>query len=438
MVWQKGYKLKNGEYIIEGLLGGGGFGDTYKAIRKSSQQDTLVAIKTPNARIQAKPDFAQHQERFVREAQYLYECSHPHVIPVWDVFCEDQLCFMVMKYIKGCDLEEYVKNSEPLYETQALEYIRQIGEALSCVHLKGFLHRDVKPSNILLCEETSKAILIDFGLAREFVQDETKTHTGIVTEGFGPIEQYQQRAKRGAYTDVYALAATLYFLLTKEIPFPSSVLKHGIPLMPPQAHNPNISDRINNAIMQGMKLYPKDRPQTIKEWFSMLDLESTLNLNHPLKLASAVGIDYTKLQNLLLIKNWHKADIETEKIMLKICKRKKTNSLNDGKIDNFPLKDLLTIDRLWLHYSNKHFGFSIQKQIYLSLGGTKVYNQEIWEAFGSRIGWYNQERWLYYREINYSLSAPTGHLPTFVGRNRGGLSTFMLGNFARSGILSCL
>ncbi len=124
-----------------------------------------------------------------------------------------------MEYIEGENLEELVsKRDAPLEETEALRYIQQIGEALTIVHNKGILHLDIKPKNIMVRENTNDARLIDFGIAREFSPNVTQTHTVSFTQGYAPPEQLNPKAQRGKYTDVYGLAATLYYLLTKEHP----------------------------------------------------------------------------------------------------------------------------------------------------------------------------------------------------------------------------
>ncbi|MGI2902503.1 serine/threonine protein kinase [Tolypothrix sp. VBCCA 56010] len=125
-----------------------------------------------------------------------------------EVIQEGALWCMVMEYIDGEDLASLVENQGALSEAQALRYIQQIGEALIVVHNNGLLHRDIKPQNIMLRSGNSQAVLIDFGIAREFSPNLTKTHTQILSDGFAPIEQYDKRAKRGAYSDVYASSAT--------------------------------------------------------------------------------------------------------------------------------------------------------------------------------------------------------------------------------------
>jgi formylglycine-generating enzyme required for sulfatase activity/tRNA A-37 threonylcarbamoyl transferase component Bud32 len=270
LYWTSGQQLSDGKYILEAILGTGGFGVTYRAREQPTGQ--LVAIKTLNTRIQQKSDFDKYQEKFINEALCLAKCSHPHIVKVHKVFQHQGLWCLVMEYIAGENLAQYLDDRGVLSEEEALRIVRQIGEALTAVHSQGFLHRDVKPLNILLRQNTRDAVLIDFGLAREFTSGIAQTHTNQMTECFAPVEQYEKKAERGAYTDVYALAATLYVLLTAELPVPAKFRdKANIPLTPPKQHNPRISDRVNQAILKGMALQPKDRPQTVREWLKLLE-----------------------------------------------------------------------------------------------------------------------------------------------------------------------
>jgi uncharacterized caspase-like protein len=128
----------------------------------------------------------------------------------------------------------------------------------------------------------------------------------------------------------------------------------------------------------------------------------------PLK--SKRGVDYTKLRDLLATGEWQKADEETLKKMLKAAGRTKEKWLRIEDIDRFPCEDLRTIDQLWVKYSNGRFGFSVQKRIYESLGGTREYDEEISEAFGDRVGWRVNNTWLYYNELKF-YTQQRGHLP---------------------------
>ena len=128
-------------------------------------------------------------------------------------------------------------------------------------------------------------------------------------------------------------------------------------------------------------------------------------------------MDYSELRDLLKAGNWKEADEETRRVMLAVAKREKEGWLRVEDIDNFPCVDLHTIDQLWVKYSDGKFGFSLQKRIYKGLGGTRQYNEEIWEMFGEKVGWKNEEgNWLYYRETTFNIKAPEGHLPRSIKR----------------------
>ena len=120
---------------------------------------------------------------------------------------------------------------------------------------------------------------------------------------------------------------------------------------------------------------------------------------------------YTKLETLLKSQNFREADLETNKVMLAVANRQSEGWLRYEDAENFPCKELRTIDNLWLRYSQGKFGISVQQEIYKNLGGTKKFNYEVWESFGDRVGWRKQGSWLDYKDLNFSLSAPTGQLP---------------------------
>ncbi|WP_228039222.1 serine/threonine-protein kinase [Dolichospermum sp. LEGE 00240] len=275
MAWLSGQQLQDGKYTIEKELGEGGFGITYRA---RDNQGNYVVIKTLNDAIQKRADFAKFQQDFLNEAIKLAKCSHPHIVQIYEVIHENDLWCMVMEYIDGEDLGTVVENQGILSETEALRYIQQIGSALTLVHDNGLLHRDIKPQNIMLRSGKSEAVLIDFGIAREFTPNLTKTHTKILSDGFAPIEQYDPRAKRGAFTDVYALAATLYSVLTGELPTISPMRAIGTELEEAKKINSRISDRVNQAIIKGMELKPENRPQSINEWLSLWNIQKTSNI----------------------------------------------------------------------------------------------------------------------------------------------------------------
>ncbi|MDJ1182512.1 serine/threonine-protein kinase [Roseofilum casamattae] len=423
MVWQPGHQLQDGKYTITLQLGEGGFGITYLAQLKGGNP---VVVKTLNEKIRQKKDFEKCQQDFLNEALWIAKCSHPHILRVEELIQEEGVWCIVMEYIEGTNLGNLVDAEGALPEEEALHYIRQVGDALNTIHHQGFLHRDVKPLNILRRKDRASAVLIDFGMVRKFMPNLVQNHTAYVSKGFAPIEQYDWRAFRGAYTDVYGLAATLYALLTEEVPESAGNRDRRVarnqddPLIPPQQLNPLIGDRTNQAILDGMALEPEDRPQSIREWFDLLGIELISPPWEALvpvgntegQWPSAVGMDYSHLQQLLDARDWQAADKHTEQLLLEMCDRTVEGRLAEKQVKHLPGRDLRTLDRLWVNASNGHFGFSVQNRIWRSA-------DKNYEAFGDLIGWRTPERsWLAYADLIFDLSAPEGHLPTWGRRGR--------------------
>ncbi|WP_353929257.1 protein kinase [Okeanomitos corallinicola TIOX110] len=260
--------LQNGKYTITQEIGRGGFGVTFKATHHYLGQE--VVMKTINERLRQHPDFPKFERQFQDEARRLATCIHPNIVRVSDFFTENGLPYMVMEYIPGDTLgQAFVLPGIPLSEETGIHYIRQIGAALQVVHNNGLLHRDIKPDNIILRLGAQEVVLIDFGIAREFNGGVKQTHTGLVSEGYAPIEQYLTQAPRTPATDVYGLAATLYALLTGQVPTPA-LLRDREPMPSPRELQPHISASTNQAIMRGMALESKFRPATVAEWLQLL------------------------------------------------------------------------------------------------------------------------------------------------------------------------
>jgi serine/threonine protein kinase len=427
MVWTPGQRLNGDRYIIEDKLGEGGFGVTYLA--QKAQNTQRVVIKTLKDELLSDLNFARYRDNFLKEALTLSLCRHPNIVQIDNYFSDGDLPCIAMEYVAGENLLKWVEKRGLMPESEALNYIRKVGEALIIVHEKGLLHRDIKPENIMV-RDNQDAVLIDFGLARGFIPNRTQQITVELTHGFAPPEQYGRYGKFDQYTDVYALAATLYYLLTKTSPTSADLrgLKH--PLTSPLQINSCISDEVNEAILQGMEMDAIKRPQSVQEWLAMLPqprirerqrggvsptIPSPQPPPQPVKLISAKGVDYRQLDRLLATGEWEEADEETLNKMLEAAGRTEESWLRIEDMHRFPCEDLRTIDQLWVKYSNGHFGFSVQQRIYQSLGGSKEYDREIWEAFGERVGWRVNNEWLYYNELKFNTKAPVAHLPAVAG-----------------------
>jgi len=197
--------------------------------------------------------------------------SHANIIPIHDVFEENGTAYYVMDYIEGESLSERVKRGGAMSERDAVAYIRQVASALGYIHARQIMHLDVKPGNIMVREEDRRAILIDFGLSKHYdaTSGEATSTTPVgVSHGYAPMEQYQDGGVStfSPETDIYSLGATLYFLVTGNVPPQTTVVaEQGLPNIE------GLSSNIRKAIEISMSYWRKDRPHTIKEFLAMLD-----------------------------------------------------------------------------------------------------------------------------------------------------------------------
>ena len=263
-----GQRLQNGKYYLDQELGRGSFGITYRAT--DSSLDRQVAIKMLDPFLGENSNLTDWIGQFQNEARRLAKCSHINIVRVIDFCCENGLPYIVMDYIQGQTLDQILQDDNPLSETTALEYVRQIAEALSVVHEQSLLHQDIKPKNLILRQDSQQVVLIDFGIAREFSPQQLRNYTNLLSEGYAPIEQYMVGTPRTSATDVYGLAATLYTLLTTKIPTSAISRVHGCILESPREIRSQLSERVSEAVMWGMALEPERRPSSVSEWLASL------------------------------------------------------------------------------------------------------------------------------------------------------------------------
>ncbi len=267
MTLEIGHQLQQGRYQIRALLGRGGMGTVYLAADRNLS-DRQVAIKE---NVDTAP---ATQEQFQHEALLLSRLTHPNLPRVTDHFIEPSgRQYLVMDYVEGDDLRTFLHTRHgPLPEGLALSWIEQVLDALAYMHNwidpstrkpTPIIHRDIKPGNIKRTPN-GRIVLVDFGVAKI---DETTEGTVVgakaITPGYSPLEQYT--GGTDARSDIYALGATLYMLLTGQRPPDATALAAGAPLPPPRQVNRQLSRATERMVLRALALQPADRYQSIDE-----------------------------------------------------------------------------------------------------------------------------------------------------------------------------
>ncbi|MGM9868271.1 MAG: SUMF1/EgtB/PvdO family nonheme iron enzyme [Sodaliphilus sp.] len=278
---RSGTTLQNGKYRILSTLGQGGFGITYLAI--DTYLDKQFAIKeffykdccerNPSTRHITVPTSANREmvqrfkQKFLKEARTIYKLHHPNIVGLREVFEENDTAYYVMDYIEGESLSQLVKRRGAIPEHEALAYIRDAAEALKYVHSRQINHLDVKPANLIKRHADGKVLLIDFGVAKQYDAESmqgTSTTPVCISAGYSPMEQYLKKGVQSfsPQSDVYALAATLYKLLTGITPPEAGdVQDDGLPVDALLAKK--VSEPVCLAIAKAMK-GRKERTQSIE------------------------------------------------------------------------------------------------------------------------------------------------------------------------------
>lgn len=284
--------LQGGKYKIVRFISAGGFGCTYEA--EHVMLHKRVAIKEFFVKDFCNRDETTSQisvgitsktalvdklkKKFIEEAQSLCALDHPNIVHVFDVFEENGTAYYVMDYIDGPSLNDLVKKNGPMSEPKALGYIKQVADALKYVHSRNRLHLDIKPGNIMV-DEKDRAILIDFGASKQYDEEAGENTSTLLgkTPGYAPLEQMgNDVVKFLPSTDIYALGATLYKLLTGVTPPSASLLASGETL---EEMPSSISVSTHNAIIQSVQTNKMKRPQSIDEFLSLFSLEDHESVN---------------------------------------------------------------------------------------------------------------------------------------------------------------
>ncbi len=351
------HKLHNGEFIIEKILGKGGFGITYKATQiiitqgrlgGKTETKTQVAIKEYFFQnfCQRKDDgfsivvnesqiefFNQFKEKLIKEAHILakFVDKHFNIVDVYDVFEENNTAYIVMQYIESKSLKEIIDEKKLLDEKTIYNFFIPIIETLIVVHKENILHLDIKPSNILIEKNTEKPYLIDFGASKMYddvTLDAISSVPAARTDGYAPPEQYAKIVKFSPTTDIYALGATIYHALTGTKPPESNSLSTGDEnLIPPRERNKNISQNLENIILKAMNITKLKRFQTATEFKTAL-------LNAKKSFEQKIDNDITQIDNVVEIPKKKEVDLEKTEIDNSVNIFEKKEVAKEKKVDN--------------------------------------------------------------------------------------------------------
>ncbi|MCQ2288620.1 MAG: bifunctional serine/threonine-protein kinase/formylglycine-generating enzyme family protein [Muribaculaceae bacterium] len=278
--------LQGGKYKIVRHISSGGFGNTYEGVH--TMMDTRVAIKeffpkvfcnrdenTSHIKVatQSNRDLVEKlRKKFIEEAKAIFKMNHSNIVKVYDIFEENGTAYYVMDYIDGNSLADMVNQRGALPEVEAVDYIRQVADALKYVHSLNRLHLDIKPGNVMV-DAKGHAVLIDFGASKHYDMESgenTSTLMGVNTKGYAPVEQSTQSfTKFSPATDIYALGATLYKLLTGITPPDANLLMAKEETLEPLPRSNSMSTR--NAVLKAMTQIRAERPQTVDAFLALLD-----------------------------------------------------------------------------------------------------------------------------------------------------------------------
>ena len=286
---KNGTTLQGGKYKIISMLGRGGFGITYLA--EQTMLDGKVAIKefffkeycnrdeeTSHVTIPTEGNreiVERFKAKFIKEARTIFKLNHPNIVRIFDIFEENGTAYYVMDYIEGESLNEMVKRRGAIPDAEAIGYIKEVGSALTYIHGKNINHLDIKPGNLMKRRDNSKIQVIDFGVAKQYdaatSEGTTTTPVGI-SHGYSPSEQYQQNGVQtfSPQSDVYALAATLFKLLTGNTP-PEAIVVQDEGLPEEELRMKGVSETVVSAIEAAMQTRTK-RTQSVAEFIKNLEV----------------------------------------------------------------------------------------------------------------------------------------------------------------------
>lgn len=270
-----------GRYVIQEVLGQGGFGITYlgidklygnkvaikeyypqKIAMKKAQYEDVVTVTS----IEEKNNYNKGKKRFLDEAQVMARFNkNEGIVKILDFFEANNTAYIVMEYLEGITLKQYLEKYGVIQFRNLIEMMLPLREALIEIHSQGLIHRDISPDNIMV-QHNGKLKLMDFGAARDYTESGNKSLTVILKPGYAPPEQYQTHGVQGPWTDIYALCATIYKCLTGITPPDAIARVMDDKFKEPDQLDGKLSPDIKKILWKGMNIFPEERYQDIGEF----------------------------------------------------------------------------------------------------------------------------------------------------------------------------
>ncbi|MCD8021081.1 MAG: serine/threonine protein kinase [Clostridiales bacterium] len=278
----------NNRYTLRRAIGEGGFGITYEGYdellamrvcikeyypqgfvtRDIRYNKTLTVTQTKFGDI-----FYKGKVHFLEEARTLARFSHEEgIVRVTDFFEMNNTAYIVMEYLDGINLKQYLEQNGPFSVNELLELLEPVMHSLEEIHRAGLIHRDISPDNImiLLNGKNGKVKLMDFGAARDYTEYGQQSMSVVLKHGYAPVEQYQSHGVQGPWTDIYALSATIYKCITGQTPVESIQRTMGDTLMPPSRMGVNINPAVEQALLKGLYIDQRGRYNNMADFYQDL------------------------------------------------------------------------------------------------------------------------------------------------------------------------
>lgn len=441
-------------------IGQGGFGRTFLAVDEDIPSQPRCVVKQLYFSQDSNSNFQKAIQLFHQEAVRLEHLgTHPQIPSLLAHFEQNKWLYLAQELIEGETLSQQLKQQGVFSEKLILQLLQDLLPVLQYIHEQQVIHRDIKPANIMRRRSDGKYILIDFGIAKLFAGTNL-SQTGTIIGSLEYMAPEQTRGKALPASDLYSLGATCIHLLTGIAPSnlydltrdrwawrdylptgtdlggmtsPASRIRLGKvldkllqnalnqrylsaaevlqalnePVNPPaqktvrqsslKTASPSIKSSVPAVVKSSIS---RQNPSFLNKLFRRVTHQSQDNDS----LTSEVGVDYTKLRDLLAAHKWQEADQETKTVLCQAA-GKRGGYIDTRNIEQLPCQDLQTIDRLWVKYSGGRFGFSVQKKIYDSVAGD-------YAMFCERIGWPAHNPTIPNNSLKFKSSAPAGHLPS--------------------------